>query len=407
MGGFARGFGTSDRSVLARPLPRKLCIPGAGLCPGPSGKCQLKHAALIVSKHAALIVFGLVLGLGCLEIALRTSGWIFLQMPKTAERPLLKQATEYRILCLGESTTADLRFLGQESYPAQLQRILNERSHGVGFTVINRGVPATTTDTIVEQLPENLERYHPDIVVTMMGINDGESIDPVFQISGRLRVWKLAKMLYYTYRNPQAAVFSVGPTPPDLTMMSGQIAWQRVIEERYPEAEAILRPLLEQELWSIVKSRSHGLMAILSWKRGDEQEGERYHQKFLELERHISRAKTARNYQELRRILADHEIPLVAVQYPGLPLDMLRQITGPDPGVVFVDNEQTFLQAIKAHPVRDIYRDLFGGIFGHLTPYGNGLLAENVARRILELTADDRFKHGTPVNDDSLHKHPG
>ena len=69
----------------------------------------------------------------------------------------------------------------------------------------------------------------------------------------------------------------------------------------------------------------------------------------------------------------------------------------PAPGMVFVDNEQTFLQAIKTQPVGKVFRDLFGGIFGHMTPYGNDLLAENVARGVLELVPNSRVEYAMPV----------
>jgi len=158
-------------------------------------------------------------------------------------------------------------------------------------------------------------------------------------------------------------------------------------------AEEILLPMLSRGEWSILESRAHGIMAVSSWQRGDEREAERYHQRFLELERSIPRSKTIRNYHQLQRILRDRGIPLVAVQYPGLPLDVLKQTVDSEREVIFVDNEQTFLQAIKERPVREVYRDLFGGIFGHMTPYANGLLAKNVARGVLELVADNRREH--------------
>jgi lysophospholipase L1-like esterase len=348
-------------------------------------------------KRAALVLFGLLLGLVAVEIGLRATAWVFLRM-REAPGPLpAKQANHYRILCLGESTTADLLFMGKDSYPAQLEHILNERSKGMSFTVINGGVPATTTDGILEDLPRNLEQQRPDIVVTMMGINDGEPVDPLFRISRELRVWKFAKMLYYKYKwgdRRAALVAKYGPLPPDVMMLTGNVAAHRILAGRYAEAEPLLKSILDQDTWAGAKSRANGLMAVLNWQRGDDVAAERYHRRFVELERQLPRTRTIANYRDVRRILSDRHIPLVAVQYPGLPVDILRNVVERDPRLTIVDNEQTFLQLTKERPARELYRDLFGGIFGHLTPYANGLLAQNVARGILGMMADRSLGHG-------------
>ena len=348
-------------------------------------------------KRAALVLFGLLLGLVAAEIGLRATAWMFLRTRRAAGHPPAQQANQYRILCLGESTTADMMFLGKESYPAQLERILNERSKGARFEVINGGVPATTTDGILEDLPKNLEQQRPDLVVTMMGINDGEWVYPGSQIWGRLRVWKLARMLYYRYKwwDPQAGlVYKYGPVPPDLMMVRGDVASQRIFQGHYAEAQTLLQPILDQDTWSIPESRVNGMMAVLNWQRGDQEAAEGYHRRFVELEHQLPQSRTIGNYRELRRILADRQIPLVAVQYPGLPVDILRKVVEQDPHVTVVDNEQPFLQVTKERRVGEIYRDLFGGIFGHLTQYGNGLLAENVARGILGMIPDRSLGHG-------------
>ncbi|NQT90320.1 MAG: tetratricopeptide repeat protein [Candidatus Omnitrophica bacterium] len=81
----------------------------------------------------------------------------------------------YRILCLGESTTA----LGTNySYPSILEYILNEQKRGIEFSVINKGIPDTNTSAIRLQLEDNLNRYKPHMVLTMIGINDGGSLIP-------------------------------------------------------------------------------------------------------------------------------------------------------------------------------------------------------------------------------------
>ena len=74
-------------------------------------------------------------------------------------------------MCLGESTT----FAGglKTSYPARLEEILNHRNLGIKFSVINKGAPAKDSTFILNHVGSYLDIYKPDMVIVMMGINDG------------------------------------------------------------------------------------------------------------------------------------------------------------------------------------------------------------------------------------------
>ncbi len=104
-----------------------------------------------------------------LESVLYLYGVIFLSVQERRNLISIKQQGAYRILCLGESTTA---YGGNESYPSQLETILNSYDLGIKFSVINKGVPGTSTKFISEQIEGYLDKYRPDMVITMMGIND-------------------------------------------------------------------------------------------------------------------------------------------------------------------------------------------------------------------------------------------
>jgi len=52
-------------------------------------------------------------------------------------------------------------------------------------------------------------------------------------------------------------------------------------------------------------------------------------------------------------------------------------------GVIFVDNEKVFKEALKQGNYNDYFTDDFGGDFGHATPKGNRILAQNIANVIL------------------------
>ena len=100
-----------------------------------------------------------------LEAALRLGGFIILSLQAHRNALSMRQKDVYRILCIGESTT-------QKQYPVFLERALNGRDLGIRFSVIDRGLGGTTTAFLVDRLESDLDAYHPDMVVAMMGIND-------------------------------------------------------------------------------------------------------------------------------------------------------------------------------------------------------------------------------------------
>lgn len=113
--------------------------------------------------------FGILLGFAVLEVGMRTAGWLLNRAQARSNQLSLDQGAAVRVLCVGESTTA---LGGEQSYPRQLESILNAASSKVRFSVVNAGITATNTDTILERLEGWLDSYHPQVVVVMMGIND-------------------------------------------------------------------------------------------------------------------------------------------------------------------------------------------------------------------------------------------
>jgi len=97
---------------------------------------------------------------------------------------------EYTILCLGETVTilggesSNSALGGENSYPKQLERILNTSGKSKKFRVINKGALGIISSSIVTQLNENLKKYKPDMVIVMMGINDDDRQIPYEATSG-------------------------------------------------------------------------------------------------------------------------------------------------------------------------------------------------------------------------------
>jgi tetratricopeptide (TPR) repeat protein len=163
-------------------------------------------SAIRLKEKIALIIFGLVIGLVLLESGLWLGGWAFLSFQEHSNKAVSGGKNVYRILCLGESTTArTIEFdEGESSYPSQLQGILNQGRSGKKFIVINAGVPGITTTGIVRQLSDNLNEYNPDIVIAMMGINDRGNIlpyesthlTPALSFLKEFKIYKLAALLW-------------------------------------------------------------------------------------------------------------------------------------------------------------------------------------------------------------------
>ena len=130
-----------------------------------------------------------------LEAGLRFGGFVLLSIQEYKNRQTLKQKGTYRILCLGESTT-------QGQWPPFLEEILNQRDIGIQFSVTDKGLGGVTTSTILGQLDSNINQYHPDMVVAMMGCND-EGVryyQDIFEVNTWIfrhcRVYRFGRIIY-------------------------------------------------------------------------------------------------------------------------------------------------------------------------------------------------------------------
>ena len=94
---------------------------------------------------------------------------------------------------------------------------------------------------------------------------------------------------------------------------------------------------------------------------------------------------TIDNYQRLREIVLQKGIKLIVVQYPCRSIEPLKNIFKNKDGIIFVDNENTFKDALRQGNYSEYFNDRFAGDFGHCTRRGNRLLAENVANAILRI----------------------
>ncbi len=101
-------------------------------------------------------------------------------------------------------------------------------------------------------------------------------------------------------------------------------------------------------------------------------------------ERRFHHTATKINYRRLKEIVLGRGIQLVCAQYPLAPVSELIGMVGEHDGITFVDNERVFREAVQARSYEYYFFHIFPGqIFGHCTPRGNRLLAENIARALI------------------------
>jgi hypothetical protein len=76
-----------------------------------------------------------------------------------------------RVLCIGDSHTFGAGVPPEESYPAQLQQLLDASAPG-RFSVMNLGVPGMSSTQVRLRLADDVRRYAPDVVIVWCGVNN-------------------------------------------------------------------------------------------------------------------------------------------------------------------------------------------------------------------------------------------
>lgn len=512
------------------------------------------HSNISLSQRIILIISGLSCAIIILEIGLRLGGFIFLSLQEYRNRADIYKKGIYRIMCLGESTTA---CGDQDSYPSQLEKILNQRNIGIKFKVFNKGAVAFNTLDILAHLEDNLRTYRPDMVITMMGINDGqikyyEGIpDANTAIFRNFRTYRLTRMIWmhivnkinetsaseaipnkdeskekistqkdfveneglsrkpielnfkydsdyfhlgwlYKERGNYAQAeeafkkaIKLNPGSDRLYVELGKLyseqtkhtqaeesfkkailinprndeaytrlGWSYNEQVRRAEGEEQFRKAVELNprndlahvglafaykdkadyiqaeesfkkaieinpantmayVWlggiyeiqgkysqadevfkkaiyfypkgdGLLSDKLYGELAVLYQKIGKYREADEYYKKANKLRLEYYNPITRQNYQKLKGILDKRGVKLVCVQYPVRSIDSLKRMFKEQDGVIFVDNEKIFKEALRKASYKEYFIDTFGGEFGHCTPKGNRLLAENIATAILK-----------------------
>jgi len=429
-------------------------------------------------QKISLILFGLFLTVVILEIILRIGGLTILSLQEHKNLQSIKQKGSFRIMCLGESTT-------QNQYPPYLEEILNKRDIGIKFSVIDKGIGGTNTLAILLHLEANLDKYQPDIVVTMMGINDCGSHMPyeatssskIILIFRSLKSYKLIRLLWLhivtrlkekgfyvqdinkqknspkeTYKEPlqepvpEKTLDSNPKNDSEYVKLGGlykrqgkrteaEQSFKKAIElnsnndyaytelgklykdqRKLTKAEQSLKKAIElnpnndcayKELGLTYRCQEKLTKAEQSLKKaielnpdndklyrnlvtiyyeiGNNELSDVYAKKADSIRDKYCNFMTMNNYRKLKQIIDKRNVKLICVQYSVRNIESLKRLFGEGvDGMIFVDNERIFKDAVRNECYKEYFRDMFGGDFGHCTEKGNRLLAENIANTILK-----------------------
>lgn len=156
------------------------------------------------------LLLGLALALAFAEAAMRAAArLIVLAQSRSNPKINLLDPREFRVVALGESTTAQFWSKGRdESWPGQLQQMLNDAGLGRRFKIINLARGGTSSAFQVAEFEDRLDALHPHAVISMLGINDTVPYSFLHDRGWRsLQIVKLARWLRRSFvpRKPLAA----------------------------------------------------------------------------------------------------------------------------------------------------------------------------------------------------------
>ncbi|MBF0595053.1 MAG: SGNH/GDSL hydrolase family protein [Candidatus Omnitrophica bacterium] len=319
------------------------------------------------------------------ESFLHIGGGVFLLMQSLTDNSgeiasVRTVKNECVILVMGDSLTSGG---GINSYPRILERILNEKGTGVHFVVINRGAPGRSTLNLVSDVGPFIEKYNPDIVVTLMGMVDvnvaNNEANSAYQklkvfFAENVKIFRFAKRL-------------LDPLRPDLQLrtaaeMKKLNLWaddedRRLFKEQQVKggnAADVLDydSLPETTVGSVLKVKDAGKA-----------------ERTLEALLHPP-PFTVDGFNDFVEVVKRHGKRLVIAQYPQISLAPLERIIKLKKDIVFVENVDNFRDAIRVNGMAAYFGDLVTPVFGHGSPAGNRLIAESLAQAILPLVVRSR-----------------
>lgn len=344
--------------------------------------------------------------------------------------------SEIRIVTLGESTT-DANFAKSgKSWPEFLEEKL--RARGLDVAVVNLGQSGTTTDKMLARLPSDLAEIRPQIVVSMIGINDSDKW--VTQVNrspfGALKLYRMASWFWRETKEFFRSDDLLPKADDELIERiekEGQAAIATMSSEDQARAYAYLAQKTDvyakfdgHDLWTgplymyrkafetghLVEEMINGYGALLSRFKLDGEclkLFERYRSLggvLVTADHFVAAEHCASDTPEWRRILnrngdeliyefltSESQSPVarvheaiaasgahhVVMHYPMRSIEKKKRLIGESSKrVSFVDNVDNFKSALATRSWEEIFVDRFAYDFGHATDFGNQMIADRV-----------------------------
>ncbi|MFA6217658.1 MAG: tetratricopeptide repeat protein [Candidatus Omnitrophota bacterium] len=162
-------------------------------------------------QRLIVILIGIAVTLFVLEAGLRILGSFY---AKRASRKSKADSCQYTVLCVGDSFVFGFGVPFEQSFPVQLQVLLDNKNPERRIKVVNRGVGAQTTTLLLQGLPYEISTIDPDLVIVLSGGANqwnstgyytylkGNTVKAMLQDSfSRSAIVKLVKLLSFNIRN--------------------------------------------------------------------------------------------------------------------------------------------------------------------------------------------------------------
>lgn len=137
----------------------------------------LEKVRKFIKKFVVMAVFFIIFAEALLQLM---AGAVFLISKGQRDRDASEnKKNDFIVLCLGDSYTYGVGAGVSLSYPAQLEKVVNESHPSSGVRVINYGVPGMNSSTLALNFSKYLDEIKPSIVLVCIGRNDNWNMENV------------------------------------------------------------------------------------------------------------------------------------------------------------------------------------------------------------------------------------
>ncbi|MDD5020928.1 MAG: hypothetical protein PHR82_02185 [Endomicrobiaceae bacterium] len=382
-------------------------------------------------KRFILVLLGLFFSFLFLEIGLQTAGILLKTVRKyrvyyaTNTYGSIKNKDVITVMCIGESTT-------EGQYPLLLKEYLSAYMPDKKFNIIDSGYGGIKLDDLYFKVQTNIEKYNPDIIVGMIGIND--TTEYIFKIiSSKLKTLRFLKLIYSSYKKQYIIKkikddYDFGKLTPEkanrikaelyasifignieskssLLFLLAQTTKHEAVHiygmknelfasllSKYYDNYSNNRDITFDKLTDVLindnninKDFRYGLKGILCMTKSDYEQGLKNLDKADSIRLTYNYTEISKKHKKILDLIIKKNIQYVAMQYPVRDIGNLKKIienTGYGNKVVFVENKNNFRKALMSKKNHEIFADLFAWDFGHCKNYGNRLIADNLAKEL-------------------------